>query len=124
MVSVLLAVVTVTVNNSSTNVYLGAAHCKDALNVNWTLPSGAPNGTGLDKVQILGVRNASTCGSATVSDPDKVLDPAFVPTTATGQFTVSSAQQLLILSNASADGGTTTTCDDPTLATHTSGNPI
>src|SRR5205814_4110932 len=61
-----LAAVTVSVNGSPSTVpvLVGAANCKTlSLNTAWTLVAAPVGG---DKVQVMGVRNSSTCTSTTV----------------------------------------------------------
>src|SRR5947208_2902986 len=113
--AVALAAITVTVNGSSSDVLIGAASCKTlALNTAWTLAT-AP--TGSDKLQVLGVRNSSTCTSTTVSAPDKVFN-SLTPTLTTGSFVVQASQMII----ADTDAGVPSTCDDTVVASRTSAN--
>ncbi|HEX9577163.1 MAG TPA: MXAN_2562 family outer membrane beta-barrel protein [Myxococcales bacterium] len=111
------AAVTVTVNGSKTDVLIGAANCKTlALNTAWTLAAAPVGG---DKVQVMGVRNSSTCTATTISDPDKVFE-SITPTLQTGSFVVQAPQMII----ANTDAGVPATCDDTVVTARTSANPF
>jgi len=110
--------VTLTVNNTTAGILVGASNCKSLqLTARWDLQT-TPTGT--DRVRLIGAANGSgICGTtnATTAPDQSFLDQT--PTQQTDALSVNAQQMVLISSDAGVQP-----CDDPSVTSRSSANPI
>ena len=105
---------TFTVNGTTNDVLVGAAKCR-SLNLIAAWDLQVTPTPGIDHILLMGVRNSSTCSTASPS-PELTFrnEP---PSAQTGQQTVSANE--LALADAGSPG-----CDNPDIAARSSANPL
>ncbi len=110
--------VTMTVNQRTQDILVGASTCRTlSLVAQWDLQQ-AP--TANDSIELIGARSLSTCSATTVSSPDAVFQGPLKPQAQTGSFNPVTASQMVL---SSPDAGVLP-CDDPNVTTRTSANPL